>query len=183
MRKNLGGFAPNRFLAWLTAGILMLCVSSGAGEQQKKKGDAGESANQQPPLFAGSVSDQIDHDIGEMLGAFQVGEVEAMHKYYADNATFVSGGSFEPPVVGWKNYVALYERQKAAFQGMQLIRRNTVHFYPSGCFLGFLPMAIRRAAETASRSRRRDRPHWYSTRWGITGSSCIITRPRSVLGR
>jgi ketosteroid isomerase-like protein len=62
-----------------------------------------------------------------MLGAFQVGNVEAMHKYYADNATFVSG-SYEPPVVGWNNYVALYEKQKAAFQGMQLIRRNTFIF-------------------------------------------------------
>jgi ketosteroid isomerase-like protein len=62
-----------------------------------------------------------------MLGAFEVGNVEAMHKYYADNATFVSG-SYEPPVVGWNNYVALYEKQKASFSGMQLIRRNTFIF-------------------------------------------------------
>jgi ketosteroid isomerase-like protein len=79
------------------------------------------------PAIPNSVSDQIDHDIGEMLGAFQVGNIEAMHKYYADNATFVSG-SYEPPVVGWNNYVALYEKQKAGFQGMQLIRRNTFIF-------------------------------------------------------
>jgi hypothetical protein len=50
-----------------------------------------------------------------------------MHKYYADNATFVSG-SYEPPVQGWNNYVALYEKQKAAFNGIQLIRRNTSIF-------------------------------------------------------
>jgi len=128
MEKMLGGFAPSRFLVSLIAGVLLFSLACSAGEQQKKKGDGADNAVQQTPLLAGSVSDQIDHDIGEMLGAFQVGDVEAMHKYYADNATFVSGGSFEPPVVGWKNYVALYEREKAAFQGMQLIRRNTFVF-------------------------------------------------------
>ena len=72
-------------------------------------------------------SDTIEHDISEMLGAFQVGDVEAMHKYYSDNVIFVSDGS-GPPVIGWKNYVPQYQAEKAAFQGMQLIRRNTLIF-------------------------------------------------------
>ena len=72
-------------------------------------------------------SQMIDHDIGEMLGAFQVGNVEAMHKYYADNATFVRG-TYDPPLIGWANYVKMYQQQRAAFPGMQLIRRNTSIF-------------------------------------------------------
>ena len=59
-----------------------------------------------------------------MLGAFQIGDTETMHKYYSDDCTFVQS-TFDPPVAGWQNYVALYDREKAAFQGMQLIRRNT----------------------------------------------------------
>ena len=59
-----------------------------------------------------------------MLGAFQLGDVETMHKYYADNATFVSG-SYAPPVVGWQNYVPIYQSGMSGFQGIQLIRRNT----------------------------------------------------------
>ena len=127
MEKILGRFARAPFLAWLSAAILIWGVSSRAGAQQKKKGDNPDAASQSMAILAGSPSDQIDHDIGEMLGAFQVGDVDAMHKYYADNATFVSG-TYEPPVVGWKNYVAVYLRQKAAFQGIQLIRRNTFIF-------------------------------------------------------
>lgn len=62
-----------------------------------------------------------------MLAALQLGNTEMMHKYYADNATWVRS-TFEPPVVGWQAYAAIYNQQKAAFQGVQLIRRNTFVF-------------------------------------------------------
>jgi ketosteroid isomerase-like protein len=128
MKTRLAGFLRDGFLGSLTAVILILAISSGAAAQQKKKkGENAGNPSPAPPSDSASVSNQIEHDIGEMLGAFQVGDVEAMHKYYADNAMFVSG-SYEPPVEGWSNYVALYQQQKAAFQGMQLIRRNTFIF-------------------------------------------------------
>jgi ketosteroid isomerase-like protein len=79
------------------------------------------------PTIPLPVSDQIDHDIGEMLGAFQAGDVEAMHKYYSDNVTFVSG-TFGPPIIGWQNYLAGYQQQRLAFPAIQLIRRNTYIF-------------------------------------------------------
>ena len=62
-----------------------------------------------------------------MLAGFELGNVEMMHKYYADNVTFVSG-DYAPPIVGWQNYVPLYQRQATAFSGMQLVRRNTIIF-------------------------------------------------------
>jgi len=133
MEKEPEGFARGRILAWLMAVVVVsicaLTFSSGAAAQQKKKsGNTGNTdLTQGMPQTPASISDEIDHGIGEMLGAFQVGDVEAMHKHYADNATFVSG-SYEPPLAGWNNYVAQYEKQKAAFQGMQLIRRNTFVF-------------------------------------------------------
>ena len=90
-------------IAWLAATLLaaLLLASSFAmagHPAQKNKKDTSEPAPPMPAI-AGSDSQQIDHDIGEMLGAFQVGDVEAMHKYYADNATFVSG-SYAPPLAG-----------------------------------------------------------------------------------
>jgi hypothetical protein len=48
-----------------------------------------------------------------------------MHKYYADTVTFVSG-DFAPPIMGWQNYAPQYERQRASFQSMQIVRKNTV---------------------------------------------------------
>jgi ketosteroid isomerase-like protein len=125
MNDQSRGFVSGRFPACALAVILFFSCSSAVWAGQK---DKNSKDNLGPlPQIPMSVSDQIDHDIGEMLGAFQVGDVEAMHKYYADNATFVSG-VYAPPVVGWKNYAALYEKEKAAYPGMQLIRRNTFIF-------------------------------------------------------
>jgi ketosteroid isomerase-like protein len=50
-----------------------------------------------------------------------------MHKYYADNATFVSS-TYAPPIVGFETWAAGYQRQRAGFSGMQIVRRNTVIF-------------------------------------------------------
>jgi ketosteroid isomerase-like protein len=127
MGQRPEGFARGCFRAALLV-LLALAVSTGAGLAQKnRKGDNSPNSTAPMPAITASASDQIDHAIGEMMGAFQVGNVEAMHKYYADNATFVSG-SFEPPVVGWQNYITQYQSQRAAFPGMQLIRRNTFIF-------------------------------------------------------
>ena len=126
MRKISGWFSLGRGLAIFTAAVLIFVMSSSAGAQKKKKS---ASADDSAPLQGLPVpdSDTIEHDIGEMLGAFQVGDVESMHKYYSDNVIFVSAGS-GPPVIGWKNYVPQYQAERAAFQGMQLIRRNTLIF-------------------------------------------------------
>ena len=121
MKQSLGGFAcASRKVAIL---IAMFMLASGAAWAQKKPKN--KAADQSPmPKVPMSVSDEIDKDISEMLAAFQLGKVEMMHKYYSENAVFVSG-AFAPPIVGWQNYVEDYKRSLAAFQGMQLIRRNT----------------------------------------------------------
>lgn len=103
-----------------------LSVSASAQSKQKQK----KQKNQPDPSDVASlpVSDQIDHEIGEMLGAWQVGDAEAMHKFYADNATWVSG-AYGPPIVGWQNYAQQYTRERNGFTGIQLIRRNTNVFH------------------------------------------------------
>ena len=126
MRTKPGGFAWRHVCACCAAAVLIFSVASGSrgGQKDKKK----SKASQQPlPALPVPVSDQINRDIGLMLGAFQLGNVELMHKYYSDDATFVSG-DYEPPIVGWKNYEPLYRREIAPFQGIQLIRRNTYVF-------------------------------------------------------
>ncbi len=128
---KLGNSARERRTIGVLAAILILALSCNASSAQKnKKGktntDQQDAANPvaMPP---GSDADQIDNDIGEMLAGFQLGDVDKMHKYYADNVTFISG-AFEPPITGWQNYVPIYQRQRAAFQAMQIVRRNTIIF-------------------------------------------------------
>jgi ketosteroid isomerase-like protein len=112
-------FAGLRALACVAVVVLF---SSGMWAQKNKKNQP--AADQPMPTMPMSPTDEIEHDIGEMLAAQQLGNMELMHKYYSDSATFVSS-DYGPPIVGWKNWAAGYERQKAAFQQMQIIRRNT----------------------------------------------------------
>jgi ketosteroid isomerase-like protein len=106
----------------LVGAAVILLVCSGAGAQKSKKN---QPATDQPmPSMPMTPNDEIEHDIGEMLAAQQLGNMELMHKYYSDSATFVSS-DYGPPILGWKTWAAGYERQKASFQQMQIIRRNT----------------------------------------------------------
>src|SRR5277367_3327331 len=121
LEVSLVGFRAGvvRVLAVATV-LLLLC--SGASAQKNKKN---QPASDQPlPSIAMTPNDQIEHNIGEMLAAQQLGNLELMHKYYSDSATFVSS-DYGPPIMGWKNWADGYERQKAAFQQMQIVRRNT----------------------------------------------------------
>jgi len=128
---NLGNRAEARRWLAIFAAILLaaFCCQAAAAQKNKKdksKPDAKDDASGLPAV-QGSDAEQIDHAIGEMLAAFQLGDVDKMHQYYADNVTFVSG-AWEPPIVGWQNYVPSYQRQSAAFKGIQLVRRNTIIF-------------------------------------------------------
>lgn len=125
MRKRHEKFFGARCLALCLIAVLMYAGWAGASDKQKNKKNKDTSSSDQPAPAPPPDTDQIEHDIGEMLGAFQLGDLDTMHKHYADNVTFVSG-DYEPPIVGWQNYAALYQRQRAAFQGMQLVRRNTL---------------------------------------------------------
>ena len=128
MKEILGRSAPKRGWACVAAAALILTVSCAtwAGQKKKQPKEPEQPAQAQPRVSL-SVADQIDHDIGEMLAGFQLGDLELMHKHYAENVTFVRG-TYDPPLTGWQNYVAAYNQQRAGFQGMQMIRRNTFIF-------------------------------------------------------
>ncbi|MGA9884124.1 MAG: nuclear transport factor 2 family protein [Candidatus Acidiferrales bacterium] len=130
MRRSVVRLAWVRYgAAILTAALTLALVSPVYAKQKnKKKKSSDDSSDSNPvPMPPMPVSEQINTDIGQMLGAFQLGDVATMHKYYADYATFVSG-VWDPPVVGWANYVPLYKREWSAYQGIQLIRKNTYVF-------------------------------------------------------
>jgi ketosteroid isomerase-like protein len=105
--------------------ILAMTFIAAAAQQEKP---TKKQKNTPLPEIAQSISEQIDHDIGEMLGAWQVGDVEAMHKYYADDATWVAG-TYDPPIAGWQNYVPKYEQSRKGVSSVQLIRKNTTIFH------------------------------------------------------
>ena len=117
-----------RFLlsAALTAMLALACASPAAAQKdKKKKSETQKPADSTNPLVPMSDENQIDYMISEMLGAWQVGDVEKLHKDYADDVTIVNG-AYAPPIVGWTNYLAIYQQQRARMQRVRMDRSNTV---------------------------------------------------------
>jgi ketosteroid isomerase-like protein len=67
----------------------------------------------------------IDRAIGEALGYWQLGDAESLHKYYAEDVVSVSG-AWEPPVIGWDNFLKAYQEQRAQISGARMDRSNTL---------------------------------------------------------
>jgi len=111
-RLLLFGFA----LALLAAG------PAAAGQKQKNQKEAAQKDD--TPIIPLTDEQAVDQDITEMLGAWQIGDVDMLRKYYADNVLVVSG-LWEPPLIGLDKYIAAYQRQRARIQGPQLNRSNT----------------------------------------------------------
>ncbi|MGC1414590.1 MAG: nuclear transport factor 2 family protein [Candidatus Acidiferrum sp.] len=106
----------------LAAVLLMACGSpTVASQKDKKKKD--QSADNNPVLPAGDEQ-QIDYVISEMLGAWQIGDTDKLHKDYADDVIVVNG-IWAPPVIGWTNYLAAYKQQHARMQQVRMDRSNT----------------------------------------------------------
>lgn len=110
-------------LAMLLCASLLLCGTTAAQKDKKKKKEASTSETKAPsPL---PDEQQIEFDISEMLGGWQTGDVERMHKHYADDVSVVSG-AWEPPVYGWANYLTSYQRLRARMEGVRKDRQNTL---------------------------------------------------------
>jgi ketosteroid isomerase-like protein len=106
-------------------GSLPLSAGGTAAQKQDKKNKS------QEPQTTGIVSpvpapdeQAIDTLVSQMLGAWQVGDVDMMHKYYADDVTTISG-SWEAPLLGWDNFVRAYQAQRARTQNSRLERTNS----------------------------------------------------------
>jgi ketosteroid isomerase-like protein len=119
---------PLRFalsVAIVTA-LAFACASPAAAQKdKKKKPTATQPADSTNPLVPMSDENQIDYMISEMLGAWQVGDVDKLHKDYADDLTVVNG-AYAPPIVGWTNYLAVYQQQRTRMSQVRLDRSNTL---------------------------------------------------------
>jgi ketosteroid isomerase-like protein len=115
LRALLSLIACIAMLLWVVSPAL-------AQKEKKKKKDANAPAEHVTlPL---PDEQQIDYKISEMLGAWQVGDVDRLHQDYADDAVFVSG-FWAPPIFSWSNYLPIYQQQRARMQQVRMDRVNT----------------------------------------------------------
>ncbi len=108
----------------LTLGAAVLLASPAFAEPQKKKKDKSAKENGDHVTIPIPDERSIDIVISEMIGAWQIGDIERLHKTYGDDVIVVSG-AWEPPVVGWENYLKSYQTQRARIQSPLMERYNT----------------------------------------------------------
>ena len=114
-----------RILHRICLGVLLLALVAAAPGAAQKKKPSKQSKDKGAPLLPLPDQDTIENGLSEMLAAWQIGDVEMLHKYYADDVTVVSG-NYEPPLQGWAVYVQSYQAQRARVQNVRLDRFNTV---------------------------------------------------------
>jgi ketosteroid isomerase-like protein len=108
--------------------LLLLAAAAPAAAQKnkdkkKQQPQTAASADAKPTIPAPD-SQAVDQAVGEALGYWQIGDVDSLHRYYADDVMVVSG-LWELPVIGWDNYVRAYQAQRAQVTGGRMDRANT----------------------------------------------------------
>jgi ketosteroid isomerase-like protein len=116
-----------RNLALLFLAVTLLAANlavAGTPQNDKKKKKNAPATDNSNPVIALNDEQQIDYMISEVLGAWQIGDTDRMHKDYLDDVSVVNGG-WAPPIIGWTNYLALYKLQRATMQQVRMDRSNT----------------------------------------------------------
>lgn len=112
-------------VAVLTLAAVLFGPAFVYGQKQKnnkKKDKDAEAAASVSSLLPDNQA--IDSMVSQMLGAWQAGDADGMHKFYADDITVVSG-AWEPPLFGWANYQRAYQAQFARTSIPRLERTNS----------------------------------------------------------
>ncbi|MGC1188850.1 MAG: nuclear transport factor 2 family protein [Candidatus Acidiferrales bacterium] len=113
---------------WNVAFSLLLALALGvvpaaAQKQKKRKSSPPDTSTPAPPPIPDNQ--KIDEEISEVLGYWQIGEVDQMQKYYSPDVIVITG-AWEPPVSGWPAYKTAYQTMRARIQGGQFDRTNTL---------------------------------------------------------
>jgi ketosteroid isomerase-like protein len=126
MRIHQGKKAIHKITLVLLATVISWTLSSPTWAQKEKKKKQDTAAARESNKAPAGLSDdqQVDYLLAEMLGAWQLGDTEKLHKAYADDVSMVNGG-WAAPIVGWTNYLAIYQQQIARMQKLRMDRFNT----------------------------------------------------------
>jgi ketosteroid isomerase-like protein len=118
------GRAAHKVILLLLLSALSLTCVSPAAAQKKKKTEPPPSTDSSKMLIPLTDEQQIDYTLSETLGAWQLGDIDKLHKDYGDDVVVVNG-SWAPPIIGWTNYLAVYQQQRTRMQQVRMDRSNT----------------------------------------------------------
>ena len=113
---------------WILLALVVAVSPADAQKNKNKKApsaDSNATSDLRSALPPQADSQMVDQAVGEMLGYWQIGDVDSLHKYFADDVVMVSG-VWEPPLIGWDNFAKAYQAQRAGVTGVRIDRSNTL---------------------------------------------------------
>ena len=114
--------------------LLFFCVAAsqaGQSDKKKKKNPPRVDNNSANPVIPLTDEQQIDYMISEVLGAWQLGDSNRMHKNYAEDVSVVRS-DLEPPIRGWAEYEKAYKLQRATMQQVRMDRSSNTYIKVNG---------------------------------------------------
>src|SRR5712691_2938120 len=105
--------------------LALLLLSTAAPAAAQKQEPKTETSTDAKTILAAPDTQAIDLAVGESLGYWQIGDVESLRKYYADDVVVVTG-DWTPPLIGWDSYAKAYQAQRARVAGGRMDRTNTL---------------------------------------------------------
>ena len=117
-----------RSAAAVALALVLLGAAPLLAQKQKNQKDSDKKAAAEvtgvPSLMQLPDTQAIELLVSQMLAAWQIGDADILHTFYADDVLVVSG-AWEPPLQGWPSYLSAYQAQRARTQGVRLERTNT----------------------------------------------------------
>jgi ketosteroid isomerase-like protein len=126
--RSAGGRVPATWLAVvLICGLFFVGPGFAQKKEKKKKDQSAQGTSEASSSESVRLPDDraIDLAITEMLAGWQLGNVDLLHKHYADDVTVVSG-VWEPPLTGWSSFLKAYQKQRERMSGERMDRSNTL---------------------------------------------------------
>ena len=114
--------------------LLFFCVAAsqaGQNPKKKKKDPPRVDNNSANPIIPLTDEQQIDYMISEVLGAWQLGDSNRMHKNYAEDVSVVRS-DLDPPIRGWAEYEKGYKLQRATMQQVRMDRSSNTYIKVNG---------------------------------------------------
>ena len=116
-------------ISGMAALALLFLASSAPGAAQKNKDKKKQQPQTETPEDSKGTAPMtdtqaVDLAVGQSLGYWQIGDIDSLHKYYADDVIVVTG-DWSPPLIGWDNYAKAYQTQRARVTGGRMDRTNT----------------------------------------------------------
>jgi ketosteroid isomerase-like protein len=104
--------------------FLSLAGPATAQEKDKKRKKDAQTSDGTPTIPLNDEQ-QVDYLISSMLAVWQIGDVDKLHQFYADDVTVVNG-VWGPPLIGWASFASVYQQQRARAQQVRMDRTNTM---------------------------------------------------------